>query len=391
MCTYTRKSYTPGNCWQRSPAGSRTSDVSSEKPILPPDKFKEYPTSAIRHLTHSSWHGFFSARHMNFVRRLHPPSLARLLIFLLFLPSVLRAQHKEHVDTVVRVSPEGAAKDPQSRQVKQIVYKVNPWVTMPLSAAMTVGNFLAIPNILHAKKDLSPEEVAAIRSDILSPLDRWAVEQNPSQRDRWFKISDIGLPATVAASLSIFLDKNVRKDGWKVALMFYEAQAVTFTVYNYSPLGPSFQNRLRPIAYYSNFDDGERMRGGNRNSMFSGHAANAAAATFFAVKVYSDYHPEIGKKKYLLYGLAALPPLFVGYARVKALAHFPSDVFIGLLVGAVSGVGIPSLHKIRQKQVQFGVTYNEYGSGLGVTWKPAKKKFRLRKAFNETPSLTAAF
>lgn len=297
------------------------------------------------------------------------------------------AQNEQRVDTVVRVTPEGAAKAPGNRDVKQIVYKVNPWVTIPISAVMTAGNFIAIPTILHSKKDLSEAEIAALRPELLSPLDRWAVEQNPANRDKWFKISDAGLPATVAASLSIFLDKNIRKDGWKVALMFYEAQAVTFTIYNFSPLGPSFQNRLRPVSYYDYFNDGERLRGGNRNSMFSGHAGNAAAATFFAVKVYSDYHPELGKKKYLLYGLAALPPLFVGYARVKALAHFPSDVALGLVVGAVSGIGIPSLHKIRTKQVQFGVTYNEFGSGLGVTWKPAKKTFKSLKTFRDAPGI----
>lgn len=303
------------------------------------------------------------------------------------------AQSKQPIDTLVRVTPEGAAKAPQDREVKQIVYKVNPWVTVPVSLAMTAGNFIAIPSILHAKKEISPAELAALRPELLSPLDRWAVEQDPMQRDKWFKISDVGLPATIAASLSIFLDKKIRKDGWKIALMFYEAQATTFTIYNFSPFGPAFQNRLRPLVYYDNvFDPALRLKGGQRNSMFSGHAANAAAATFFAVKVYSDYHPELGRKKYMWYAIALVPPLFVGYTRVKALAHFPSDVAIGLLVGAVSGIGIPSLHKIRPKQVQFGITYNDFGNpGLGVKWKPSKKIFKLRKTFNDSPAVALGY
>ncbi|TCJ12418.1 phosphatase PAP2 family protein [Flaviaesturariibacter flavus] len=293
------------------------------------------------------------------------------------------AQQKIPVDTIIRNTPQGAAKPPQERRLVQMVYKVNPWVTLPLNAVMTVGNFLAIPNILHAKKDISTAEIEALRPELLSPLDRWAVEQDPTVREKWFKVSDIALPATIALSLGIFADKNIRKDGLKIAAMFYEAQAVTFTIYNFSPLGPSFQNRFRPITYYSYFDPSERLRGGNRNSMFSGHSANAAAATFFAVKVYTDYHPEIGNKKYLLYAVAAVPAVFAGYTRVKALAHFPSDVFLGLMVGAISGISIPSLHKVRTKTVQFGVTYNEMGSGIGFTWKPAKKKFKPRNTFGD--------
>jgi membrane-associated phospholipid phosphatase len=316
-----------------------------------------------------------------------------ILAALLLTGPVVSAQQKTHVDTIVTVTSDAQGKTPADRQVRQQVYKVNPWVTVPLDLAMTAGNFIAIPKILHAKKDISPEEIAALRPELLSSIDRWALNQDPSQRDKWFKFSDATLPATVVLSFSMFLDKNIRKDWINILLMYYEAQAVAFTVYNYSPFGPAFQNRLRPLVYYGNyFPDDLRLRGGQRNSMFSGHAGNAAAATFFAVKVYSDYHPEIGKKKYLYYAIAALPPIFVGYTRVKALAHFPSDVFLGLVVGAVSGISIPSLHKIRPKTVQFGVTYNEFGSGIGFTWKPAKKKYKALDTFtgNKEVALIAA-
>jgi hypothetical protein len=300
-----------------------------------------------------------------------------LLAVQLFIVSTATAQEKDKVDTIVKVSPEAGNKAPGDLKVKQQVYRVNPWVTMGLNVAMTAGNFYAIPNILHAKKPITQAELDALRPELLSPLDRWAVEQDPAQRNGWFKVSDVGLPASIVASMSMFLDKNIRKDWLKIGMMFYETQGVTFTIYNFSPLGPSFQNRLRPLVYYDNyFDPALRTKGGQRNSLFSGHAANAAAATFFAVKVYTDYHPEIGKRKYLYYTLAAVPSIFVGYARVKALAHFPSDVFLGLVVGAVSGIGVPSLHKIRPKTVQFGVSYSSGTPGLGVSWKPAKKKFK---------------
>jgi membrane-associated phospholipid phosphatase len=312
--------------------------------------------------------------------------ISTILVFAsIICTKTVEAQQKQAIDTVVTITPGALAKAPADRDIKQQVYHINTWGTLGLSAAMTAGNFIAIPTILHAKKTVSPAEIAALRPELMNAIDRWSLQQNPAQRDQWFKISDVALPATIASSFAIFLDKNVRQDWTKILLMFYETQAVTFTTYNFSPLGPSFQNRFRPLVYYPEFGD-LRLSGGNRNSMFSGHVANAAAATFFAVKVYTDYHPEIGKKKYLLYGLAALPPLFVGYARVKALAHYPSDIIIGFLVGTVAGIGIPSLHKIRPKTVQFGVSYSETGAGLGITWKPARKNPRLLSTFSKEQS-----
>jgi len=308
---------------------------------------------------------------------------ALVLLALLLTACPAFSQEDKKIDTIIRMTPEGAAKAPADHELKQQVYQVNPWGTVGSSVVMTVGNVLAIRNILHAKQKISPAEIAALRPELLSRFDRWAVELNPAQRDNWFKVSDVALPATLGATFAIFLDRNVRQDWPKILMLFYQTQAVTFSTYNYSPLGPSFQNRLRPIVFYPGFDDAQRLRGGNRNSLFSGHVANAAAGTFFAVKVYTDYHPELRNKRLLLYSLASIPPLFVGYARVRALAHYPSDVIIGFVVGAVAGVGIPSLHRIRPKTVQFGITGTPAGTpGLSITWKPEKKKFRTLNNFH---------
>lgn len=65
-------------------------------------------------------------------------------------------------------------------------------------------------------------------------------------------------------------------------------------------------------------------------------------------KVYSDYKPN--KSKFLIYGLAAIPPALIGYFRYKAGKHFPSDIIVGYVVGAVGGILIPHLHKIHKKQ-----------------------------------------
>ena len=61
------------------------------------------------------------------------------------------------------------------------------------------------------------------------------------------------------------------------------------------------------------------------------------------------FHPELGAKKWLLYGAALIPPGFVGYCRYRGFMHFPTDILLGAAVGAAAGISIPHLHKITRE------------------------------------------
>ncbi|MCW3075263.1 MAG: phosphatase family protein [Flaviaesturariibacter sp.] len=261
------------------------------------------------------------------------------------------------------------------------VYRMNYWISGGFSVLATAGNIYAIPNILHAKPQLTPEELAALNRNVPNGIDRWALRQDPSKRDAFYKASDIFLPALMLAGGAVTLDKRVRKDWVKVLVMHYEVQAVAFSLYNFSFFGPAFQNKIRPVAYYPEFPESLRRGGNQRNSFFSGHTAQSTAATFFFVKVYTDYHPEIGKKRFLYYGLASIPPLVQGYLRMRALAHFPSDILAGYAIGAVCGIAIPALHQYRIKTVQGGITWTPSGPGLRVSWNPKPKEKRMLNSF----------
>lgn len=259
------------------------------------------------------------------------------------------------------------------------VYKINPVSTIIIGAAATTANMVAINNVLHNKKPLTQAELQGINRNILNGFDRWTLGFDPAKRDQFYKWSDRGLTITLAASAATFLlDKKTRKDWLRLALMFYQTQFLTFAFYDFSPFGPLFQNRLRPIVYYDYFPEELRRAGNQRNSFYSGHVANATAATFFAVKVYSDYHPEIGNKKYLLYGLASLPPLVTGWLRMKALAHFPSDVLAGYLIGGSFGILIPQLHRMKKTNLQLDTYYNGQSGGLRLTYKLNGKKLLVK-------------
>jgi membrane-associated phospholipid phosphatase len=49
--------------------------------------------------------------------------------------------------------------------------------------------------------------------------------------------------------------------------------------------------------------------------------------------------------KVLIWTTGALMPAVVGFLRVKAKKHFPIDVAVGYLTGAVIGLTVAELHK----------------------------------------------
>lgn len=255
------------------------------------------------------------------------------------------------------------------------IYKINPVPTITIGLAATAANMIAINNILHNKRNLTEAEVQSARRDIVNVFDQWALNLDPGKRDHFYSLSDKTLTLILAGSAATFVfNKKTKKDWLRLGLMYYQTQFLTFAFYDFSFFGPLFQNRLRPVVYYDYFSDELRRGGNQRNSMYSGHVANATAATFFAVKVYLDYHPEMRKKKFLLYGIASVPALFNGYLRIKALAHFPSDALAGYMIGGLFGVLVPEMHRMKIKKVNLTTFYNVQSSGLHLTYKLGGQK-----------------
>jgi hypothetical protein len=254
------------------------------------------------------------------------------------------------------------------------LYRMNYWVSGGFSLAATAANIYAIPNLIKSKSELTDAELAGANPDALNDFERWALHQDPSKAERIDKSTDYLLQGILASTVALGFDKAIRKDALRLLTMYVETHAVTFSIYNFSFFGPLFQNKLRPIVYYKDVGKEERRSGNNKNSQYSGHTASAAASTFFMAKVFNDYHPEFSSgKKYLIYGLAAIPPLVEGYYRVKALKHFPSDVLIGFVIGATCGVAVPEMHRFKRQAIKYSVIATPVGPGISLSWTPGAK------------------
>jgi membrane-associated phospholipid phosphatase len=230
-----------------------------------------------------------------------------------------------------------------------------------------VTNYLGIPSVVN-KQEVSLSELQALNKGVINSIDSWALKQDPSKMDAFENYSDYSLAVSLALPAFLLLDKQIKRDWSDVLLMYLETMTITTNIFEWSYLGPSFQNKFRPITYYDQLTYDQRNSGSYRNSFYSGHVATLAASTFFMAKVYTDYHPGIGGNKYLLYGAATIPPLILGYCRVRALKHFPSDIMAGVTIGALVGVIVPELHRLQDKNISLGLYSSPEATGIAFTW-----------------------
>ncbi len=231
------------------------------------------------------------------------------------------------------------------------IYKINRKVEAPLTVGLFGASFFGF-DYLRNKPKLGYDEVIQLSADDIWWFDRPATRQDPSFRHRAHDISDFFLNSSVVLPGILVLDKKIRKDWLDLLILYGESHAINTDFYL---LDASFVLRTRPFNYNPEVPIEEKLATETRNSFFSGHVSTAATASFFMAKVYSDYHPEIGNKKYLLYTAAVIPPALVGYYRFRAMKHFPTDILTGFIIGATAGILIPELHRINRKNPNLSI------------------------------------
>jgi membrane-associated phospholipid phosphatase len=270
-----------------------------------------------------------------------------LFIAILFLNGILQAQ-------------ENPLTNPK---VYRMNYSTDVWTTGILSGLSLAGVYA-----LGQKKTLSVEKVNNLsKKDIFWSVDRNAVRQSFPAPSNVYNLTDIGLYGASAMVPLLLLDDAIRDDWLDIGLLFIETQAINVNIYFWG--GPVFTKRIRPIVYYKGTALQTKTGKDMTDSFFSGHVSITAGATFFMAKVYSDYHPELGAKKWWLFAAAAVPPALVGYGRYRGMMHFPSDILLGYAIGTTLGILVPQLHKIvREENPNLSILpfSGEY-SGLMVT------------------------
>src|SRR5579862_5219948 len=102
------------------------------------------------------------------------------------------------------------------------IYHVN-YLTGSIIIAGGLGtDYFAISRIKD-KPNLTTAELAALNTDVINPIDRWALQQDGSQHLKYSKLSDeIGPPIFILLPAMLGFDKRIRKDWFSLLFMYLE-------------------------------------------------------------------------------------------------------------------------------------------------------------------------
>ncbi|WP_153799849.1 phosphatase PAP2 family protein [Foetidibacter luteolus] len=252
----------------------------------------------------------------------------------------------------------------QQDTARKKVYKMHLAWELPASGAA-----ILLSNVGFRRLDkvsiMTEEEVARLNKNDVNGFDRSGGFFNPANYASAQKASDFFLNFSLVSPVVLALDKNIRKDWLDLITLYLASHTVDNSLYF---LGTFPVRRPRPLTYMTEIPIKERTGEGKSNSFFSGHVSFATTATFFAAKVYTDYHQIKGWKRILIFAGASVPPALVGYYRMKAGKHFKTDVLTGFLAGATSGILVPELHRIIKKHDNLSLApYYAPNGGGGLT------------------------
>lgn len=190
----------------------------------------------------------------------------------------------------------------------------------------------------HQMNPLTPEQAARLDRNTVNRFDR-PVTFLLSPRSAQF--SDYGMRASLLLPLVFLADSRVRRHSGHVGYLYFETMAITGVV---TELTKVTTQRLRPWAFNENVPLEKKKGKEIKKAFFSGHTSASFAGAVFFAKVFSDFYPDSRWKPVVWSGCLGLASA-VGYWRVRAGRHYPTDVIAGALFGGVIAYVVPELHK----------------------------------------------
>jgi membrane-associated phospholipid phosphatase len=239
-------------------------------------------------------------------------------------------------------------------------YKLRWAVDLPAIIAGAGLSYAGL-QVLRDKPYLDSAEVAGLKQSDVNRFDRGATRHYDANASN---LADFSLYASFAAPALLLLNKPVRKDFLKVTVLYIETMGVMGVAYTWI-VGNT--HRIRPYVYNPDVPFQKKLGRGTTNSFYAGHPASAAAATFFVAKVFADYNPD-SKLKPFIWTAAVIPPAIVAYFRYRRGQHFPTDILVGIPLGAFIGIIVPQLHR-RSNKTNLSIVPSLNGLSMTYTFR----------------------
>jgi membrane-associated phospholipid phosphatase len=249
-------------------------------------------------------------------------------------------------------------------------FEIDPVTDIGLVAAGL--GFGGILELIISTGEIRPQR--PVDPSALLGIDSVAIDQTIDQHAA--TRSNIGL-YTALAFAAIDPVLSGFRDGKAAALvdatLYAESLSLTFAL---TDLAKIAVRRPRPSAYIAQAQldrefgpNGPSITSTDQSlSFFSGHAAICAATTATASYLAFTRAPGTWRPWVTLIA-GSLFTAAVGYERVRAGAHFPTDVIAGTLAGAGVGTIVPHLHRrptAGHHNVWIGLGPAPAGTGLGL-------------------------
>lgn len=204
-----------------------------------------------------------------------------------------------------------------------------------------VGGSIAVTGGAYLLKSrtpaFTPEQINVLNISRVPSFDRYSLHHYSESAQ---KSSDIMLYGSIILPAVLLADPKIRGDAPEVAVVVSEVFLVNLAL---TTLTKELVHRTRPLAYNPNAPLEPKLEADTRRSFFSGHTSTSAAMTFATAKIWTDYHPD-SRWKPVVWTTAAVIPATVGYFRMRGGKHYLSDVVVGMVVGAATGILIPHWH-----------------------------------------------
>jgi len=271
------------------------------------------------------------------------------------------------------LAPVTAPAAPASRGMEEAPPARASFTVDPIAdGAMIVGTgaFAGLLNLINGTGEVRPQQISpTFELSSLLAIDRGAISQavDPSARS----YSNVGLAAAVGYAILDPILSGVRehsvRTGLVDAVIYAEAMMMTWGVTNLAKIAV---RRPRPQAYVdarANADDPDYSNANTDSSLsfFSAHASLTASVSSTATYLAFARSPGT-VRPWLTLGAGTLLTTFVSVERVRAGAHFPTDVIAGALAGAGIGVLVAHYHRNEDAELRrVWVGFAPEGSGGG--------------------------
>lgn len=196
----------------------------------------------------------------------------------------------------------------------------------------------------YAQSQLQPLTRAQVEQlqPEMNRLDRLAIK-NYSEHAAY--LSDVLGMACMLAPFSMLTQKQIRNDFSTHAAIYAETMLINAgAVY----LFKSLVKRPRPYVFNPDAPLHKKLEKDARMAFYSGHTSMSFASAVLFAKSFNDHYPHSNWKNAVWAG-SLLTAGTVGYLRVEAGRHYPTDVLVGALVGGAIGYFIPKIHKSKKK------------------------------------------